>query len=286
MNTAGNIIDRLPTEFKVAGNSTLVSWLKFIFIPFGFHFQILKYTLWNYFIKILWPFVSIFVLGLIVWLRGQRQNQQIKKQRAFFWAGILIGSWLVFYYGNWLFIDKLVLKNNTIGSSYMRYWVPLNILIIPFIAYLLYWIQNQLWPKILRYGLIGLILICLFAFSWQMVFYTPGDGLLDQKKITETYYAQAKKVEILIEDNAVIISDRADKLFFPKKQTIVFDLNYSIFPILKRCGNEIPLYYFTLLPDKDIAYINERKIKAFELELTEPKIIDEQFRLFKLIKTQ
>lgn len=277
-NTIAPIFERLPGEFRVSGSSKVISLLKFIFIPFGFNPKVIALTFYNYFIKFLWPFILFFVLGLIVWLK----NKSEKIQRVYFVSGIMAGAWLIFYYGNWLFIDKLVLKNNVIGSSYARYWLPLYILILPVIAYFFFWLRRQKFSCYLISILIAIFISGLFIFSAYYVLAAPGDGLLAQREVTRVYYDQAKKVDALVEKNAIIISDRADKLFFPQRQTIVFDLNYAIFPILKKVVNAVPFYYLTLMPDKDINYINERKIANLGLKFDSPRQIDEQFRLFRL----
>jgi len=278
-----SFLQSLPSELQSKqSSSTLPGYLKLIFIPFGFHAKLILLNFYNYFISALWPYIILFVLGGLIILYKLYKKQISKRGKIYVWISLLTCAWLSFYYGSWQFIDQLVLKYNTISSSYTRYWLIMNILILPIIAYFLVKIWQFKCVKYLNYTFVALILALLCIFSANLVYNSKYDGLIAQKQVIETYYAQAQKVDQIIENNAIIITNRADKVFWPKRRVVMFNLDYSIFPIIKDVLDKTPVYYFTLMPDRDIDYINQQKINEFGLIFSEPMQIDEQFRLFKL----
>ena len=283
-NQTDGVLDRLPTEFEVATQKDWKAYLKLIFMPFGFHPKILALNLKSYMLEFLWPYCLMFGFGAVLWIINAFRNKVSKKEVVFAVSSFVGAFWLVIYYGSWVFVDQLVLKNNTIGSSYTRYWLPLIILFLPVIAYLLdHLLKLKVLPA-LKYILVIMIISWLGFYSFTLVYLTTGDGLFSQREVISTYYKQYKKVNSLVESNAIIINNRADKIFFPEKRVIQFDLNYDIFPVIKKIVNDVPFYYYTMMPEKDINYINNKKISEFGLKLVEPQIIDQQFKLFKLVE--
>ncbi|NQT49683.1 hypothetical protein HQ571_03240 [Candidatus Kuenenbacteria bacterium] len=283
LSSGGAIMDRMPPELQVSGGMKIVTYLKLIFAPFGFYEKTILWNFGKYFVEFLLPYVVLCFVGGIVWLINAFKKQVTKNQVCFAVCSFLISVWLVLYYGSWEFVDLLVLENNTVGSSYVRYWLPLNILILPLIAYLLAESLKLKVYKWLKITLITVVIISLTTYSALIVYDSPGDGLVAQKKVIESYYVRAEKVNSFIENDSVIITDRADKLFFPRHQVAVFDLDYTVFSRLQTAINYKPIYYLTLRPETDINYINEKKIKSLNLQLNKFKQIDEQFNLYKLV---
>lgn len=277
-----NLIEQMPSEFTISKQSTTLAYLQAIFLPFGFHPKLMVLNFYKYFLKFLWPYVILFLGGLILLWRNKRKKRIEKKEKIFVLIGFCISAWLVIYYGNWLLADKLVLAQNTISSSYVRYWLPINIIILPIIAYLIVELNNlKLSKKIITSIQISLIVI-LILFSANLVYRTPGDGFIAQHQTIARYYEQAKLVQSIVPADAIIIVDRADKLFFPKYRVIVFNGDASIFPRLKNLATNLPLYYFTDSPDTNIQTINQTNLLHLKMTLTQPRKIDDQFRLFKL----
>ena len=103
------------------------------------------------------------------------------------------------------------------------------------------------------------------------------------KKDLWEYYDKKAIISLYTEKNSLIITDRADKIFFPQRKVVSFMMNYDIFKDLPAVVKNIPVYYYTLMPQKDIDYINENKIKEYNLKFVEPKVVDSQFRLYRLI---
>ena len=159
---------------------------------------------------------------------------------------------LVFYYGSWIFVDNMVLQNNTLSSSYTRYWLLILIAFLPFIGYVFdYLLQKRNKFTKFNYGIVILTISILVYLSVTMAFVEPQDGLLAQKEVTVNYYERADKVRSLIENNAIIIVEREDKLFFPTYKVITFEQNYTIFGDLGKIINDNPIYYVSLASDNE-----------------------------------
>ena len=283
-NTTSNLdlLSKLPSELEVGQSESIIGFLKLLFIPFGFYETRILGNFLNYFILMFWPYVGVFICGLIFWMRTWLKNKKITSQLVYLISSLVVSIILIIYYGSWQFVDKMVLENNTIGSSYIRYWLPLNILILPMIAYLLVQIGKLPVKRIWTNLIIGGVLFCLMGYSFTLVYHTPGDGLLDQKKVLQTYHERARVVQGLIPDDSIVITDRTDKLLFPKYKVVDFNLNYAIFPELKKVITKHPVYYLNLLQEEDIDYINDRKLNTLGLQLVKPTKIDSVYKLYKL----
>lgn len=278
------IIDRVPNEFDIqAGESIVNRYLKLVFVPFGFHPKMIWLNFTKYLLVFIMPYMILGALGLLLFIIYLIKRKIPKRQIVFFITSVLVSAYLIIYYGSWEFIDSLVLKHNTIGSSYTRYWLPIQILVLPYIGFLLAKFSQIKVNNILKYSLVSLVIIYLSLYSFSLCYLTPGDGLFNQQRVIKSYYEQYEKVSKIVEPQAIIISNRADKIFFPKYRVVDFNLDYSIFPRIKEIIGKTPVYYFTLMPDKDINYINERKISELNLKLADPVQIDDQFRIYKLI---
>ncbi len=258
-NKAGNVLDGLPTEFETSGSPVWL-YLKLIFAPFGLHLKTILKTVYYYGVEIFYPYFILATAGFVVWLSDYRRGKTNQAQKYFTVFALVMFVWTMMYYGSWVLSDKLVLKNNTIGSSYTRYFLPMYIMFLPYIAYLLKKLRSLPVNKNFIVASVLLIVITLTGFSFYTVFYTEGDGLLAQNKVLNQYYEQRAIVFGMTEENALIVNNRADKIFWPGRSVMMFNLDYSIFPTLAQAPDDLPIYYYSLMPDKDIDYRNEKNL--------------------------
>ncbi len=279
---APNSVAQLPSEFEITTQSATLAYIKAALLPFGFHPKLIVFNFYKYFLKFLWPYVALFVAGMLLFLRNYRQGRLEQKEKIFLLISFVVSLCLFSYYGSWLLADKMVLIQNTISNSYVRYWLPINILILPVIAYFI----TQLGEFKISRKIILLLQICLvtglIVFSINQVYRTPGDGFFDQQKTIAQYYRQAVAVQTIVPKDSIIIVDRADKLFFPKYRVVVFNGDNTIFSKLKNIQGQVPIYYFTNLTDDAINRLNVTDLSALNLIFEHPLKIDENFRLFRL----
>ncbi|OGF29578.1 hypothetical protein A2223_03965 [Candidatus Falkowbacteria bacterium RIFOXYA2_FULL_35_8] len=279
LEKSGTLLDKLPNEFEVEKTNDYFQWVKAVALPFGWNWKNLLKTGFEYFVMFYGPYLFLSIIGLIWFLVEKEKRKQIW---VYLLAVMLAMIWLVFYYGNWQFADSEILKYNTIGSSYMRYWLPVFIMLIPGIGFLFdRLLAVKKWQFFLK-SIVVVTVILLTGYSFFWAYLTPKDGLLAQKQVLEQNYKRHKQVAGYIEDNSILIVDKTDKLFWPKYNVVVFLYDYSIFPEINQIIDKYPVYYMSVMPDKDIDFINRTKINQFNLELKAPLIVDNEYRLFKI----
>jgi len=280
------IWQRLPTAFLIDAAQGLIAYIKLIVAPFGLSWTAIGQSFNDYFIKLLWPYFSLFVVGclwfVVKWTTGRQPFKFWPKQQLVYWlVTILVGLWLVIYYGSWQFDDKLMLKLNTIGISYVRYWLPLSVLLLPGIAYLLDSLANLLKKNWQRYLLLVLVLLPLIFFSVRLAYFAKGDGLLDQRTVINDYYQQFAVIKGLVEPQAVIINDREDKILFPYYSVIMFNGDYSIFEPLKKINAERPLYYLSRI-NPDMYQQVKLRLQNLGWQMEPSYVVDKDYTLYRL----
>lgn len=221
--------------------------VKSLILPFGIHPFAAALNFWTHFVSRFWWLSFLTLLGLIAFLT------QKTKQKAEVFVYVLLSfflfGWLVIYYGSWQFTDLLTVHLNTLGLSYVRYWLPLYLLALPFTAIGLIWLTNFFKNRWKNLVLIILILF-LFYQSADLVLRAKPDSLLPVRNRIASYKESAAEVMDLTEEESVIITVRKDKIFFPDRKVIhtfeALTLNKEILDILPGLTDITPVYYFAL----------------------------------------
>ncbi|RJQ34846.1 hypothetical protein C4566_01650 [Candidatus Parcubacteria bacterium] len=261
-----------PTEFS--GQST--NYFKLLLAPFGFDFGQIVYNFAKYFIKLNWPLFVLAVFGFML-----LTIERLKEKKKSIWYNYYLISFLLFilillYYGSWDIADPLVKNLNQISISYVRYFLPLYILLLPLAAYAIKFIgQKYQWLYLIVVLLVG-------TFSWQLAFYSQPDGLVATKLNLEKYRQQYLAVRDLVEDNAIIISERSDKVFFPAYKVVA---PQGDLPLWSRIANIVelqPIYYFSDKSDELIS-LDRQEAETSGLLIEEGAEISQGFKLYKII---
>lgn len=226
--------------------------LQKLLMPFGLHPTIIREVVADYFVVMLWPLSLLLwwaVIGcLLYWHRLS------KLWRGAYVAYVLVSIWLVILYGSWEFYDHPLLKLETIGTSYVRYWWPIWILGLPFLAKVWsLWSDKEARFMHIKRSAGAWILLCL-----MVVFYAPWailtaytsqpEGLLTSLSVYAQDDAVRDKVMATTDKGAVILAHTMDKIIWPGRQVI-----YSL-----------P----TPQTKKIVAQLLAQKIKIYELQMT------------------
>jgi len=252
----------LPTEFSDSSSN----YFKMIFIPFGFYpFLILK-NFFNYFVNILQYSLLPILFSFIFLLFKLKVNKKFKERRI--WKYYLISlitifSIILIYYGSWDIVDPLVKELNTISISYVRYFLPLFILILPLTAlfFNIITFNNKGFNKICRMIILYLVFIIP---SFSLAFLPTNDGLFKNHENLLEYYDQFRQVKEIVPKDSVIISERSDKVFFPYYKTITFQDIEGFWDRVDNI-NDREVYYYT---DKntDMKYIEINNFKLIKIK--------------------
>lgn len=258
---------------------------------FGFHPRQSLQMFDVYVIKMFWYLFFPFVFGFLsasIW-----QRKILKKVWPYGLSWLLLSAILILYYGSWKFVDNPDPNSFTIGNSYTRYWLPIYIFLIPFtaifisnISRLFFWVKNKLSYRIIS-ACISIIAVVFIIFtSFKFVYSGSEEGLKNyffQLSIAKT---EVNKITILTENDAVIITEYHDKFFFPERKVIVgrFDdnnMNKNYYNLTQY----LPVYYYNFtLPETDLKYLNNRRLKEFGLGIELVEDVNDTFSLYKIIR--
>jgi hypothetical protein len=227
-----------------------------------------------------WLFV-FGLLGAILFLLNIKKWKT--KHYAYFISYCLFSLVLIFYYGSWDFHDNPNPNSFTIGNSYTRYWLPIYLGAIPLASIFIIKICNiKKWKysKIILQSIAVLLII-----SWSIYFVIKGseEGLLASSQKQRASFSEWQNVISQTEKNSIIITRYHDKLLFPERKVIVglFDDDN----MLKQYANLttlMPVYYYNFtLPEKDLVWLNQRRLAKFNLTIKSKKQIN-NFSLYRL----
>ncbi len=296
-------------DSTLSGNTSLLAkaWqkIKNTIFYFGFHpdksYLMFKIYFVNMFFWFFWPAI----IGLVTFFSYFKQVKQ--KHIAYLLSYLTISLILVLYYGSWDFHDNPDPNAATIGNSYTRYWLPMYLGALPFMAYLFKRLtliicqffrrsqqgqiamefKKKLRPVFCRYGLRAAIYIVILFFSFNFVWTGSDEGLfyLYQNNISEK--KQWHSVLSITKQNGVIITLYHDKLFFPERKVIVGLFNdKAMVSVYAQLARLLPLYYYNFnLRPQDIEYLNSRRLKEAGLRIEKIKNITPDFTLYRLWPT-
>ncbi len=228
-----------------------------LILPFGFHPYLVTLNFWTHYLSRFWWLSLLAVLGLVAFL-SQKGKQKIEIF-VYILLSFFIFIWLGIYYGSWQFDDQLTVHLNTLGLSYIRYWLPLYILALPFIAIGLMWLTNFFKRRLQNLFLV-ILLSFLFYQSANLVLLAKPDSILPVRNRIAGYKEVAATVIKEAEDGSVIVTVRKDKVFFPERKVIhtfeALSLNPELVDILPKLVKITPVYYYALGPEPSLELEN------------------------------
>jgi len=285
--------------------------IKNAFFHFGFNPRQSVKMFYYYFVDmfpwIFWPAV----FGFLLFLKGIRKWQ--KQHYVYLISSLIFSALLIFYYGSWKFNDNPNVNNFTIGNSYTRYWLPIYLASLPLASIFFLKLTKALFPSFKKETTQGnlleansltekiksnllpksnffvnatrvVIIAVVYFISIAFILFGSEEGLIYAAQNQSVSKIELEKVLALTENDAVIITRYHDKVFFPERKVIVglFDNDVMNFRY-SRLAEFLPLYYYNFtLPEKDLKYLNDIRLKAFSLNIKQIKKITNDFTLYKI----
>lgn len=186
-------------------------------------------------------------------------------------AALAVAAWLVIFYGSWTIYDSPDPNAVTIGSSYLRYWLPLFIVSVWPVA----WAAAKLWDRARWRPWLVALAVLLAVLSAATVFGAPGEGLLAMRAANERYVGVKAGLLELTDRKSIIVVDRADKFLFPDRSVVVPLRSDATFAILPKLVRATQTYYFGVtFPDKDFNWLNEVRLKPLGLRIAPVRAFD------------
>ena len=288
--------------------------------PFGIHWDNILANLWNYGVWLVWPFALLALLGCVLFFRKElvnlfyssvRRSSDERVKFIYFFCYLFLSIYLILYYGSWKLTDNILGQDAvSLEQSYARYWLPIYILGLPFAAIALRSIfsirlpvssvhyaeqrgiirrttrkifgrLSELFFEILRIGAASLVIFLLFNFSVSSVVLEHSVGLAKVRQNTLEYKEVALKAKRTIEPNAVIVSGKADKIFFPEFKVIASEIDTNKkAKQLKKILRKAPVYISIL----DFAGQSEKlnKLERYGFKIGKEIEAGEGVKLYKL----
>lgn len=247
--------------YSMGSQSSIFSMI----FPFGFHPKRAFVNFYNYFINIFWWYGTPIILGLLgVFRKYKRLTDEQKYYTVIF---CLLSLFLIFYYGSWSISDNLDPEKVTIGTSYIRYWLPIYVFSIPFAAYFFQKILSYFKQKGHKFILASIFTATLAYFSYYLVWIKTEESLVSVQERIKEYYIKRDAVSEIIPEDAIIMTERSDKIFFPKFNVITEPRKDAVLIQVKNMlADNLPVFYYTFLSDKDV-YEYEKHMNIFGLGL-------------------
>lgn len=212
-------------------------------------------------------------------------KEVLKRKFLYLLVFIVISCYLAMYYGSWVFHDTPDASLITIGTSYTRYWLPIYIMSLPFIAFFFVKIAELAKYKFPKFVFLFIFCAGIVLYNAFQIYYSPHEGLAEQIEGVNEYSYKKERVMELTEDNALIINQYYDKLFFPERKVIASKMydDRNIMKFLPILASRAPLYYYSFgLNKDDINFINRKYLAKYGLKLADGKSVYKDEILWKL----
>lgn len=263
------VITDVTETSSVSWSERINSFITPIF-PFGIHPRAIVKSVFSYFFLFWWFTVpSLFSFVWFVWSAlKERKTEQGRRFLIICGATVFSGLWLLLAYGSWSFNDNPDPTQVTIANSYVRYWLPIFVAgTIPFawgIKNVLDCINSIFWKKFIT---IGGFVILSGLFVWS-VWFSAADGLLKMRSVLSESQQIRQSVLLQVDQKAVIVVDRADKIFFPFRRVIYPLRSEETYESIPRILEHVPVYYFGVtFPQKDTEYLNNIKLPPLGIQI-------------------
>jgi hypothetical protein len=278
--------------------------------PFGFNLRTIASHVYHFLVRFFWYFSVPAGLGLLLWLLkfifrarlpvrqvSQRSSRRksaaepnapqtnvdttpsgadiskqnfYKRQWAYLIILFLVTCFLLLYYGSWQFTDRIAQTTVAIGNSFIRYWLPIYLGMLPFIGLLVYWfisLFKKTWPRIVIAGLlIGLISMP----SFLSVFWSSDESLMSLRDNIYIQQITSQKLTALVSPESIVLLGfkQADKIFYPEHRRIIPELAVPRdYEALRTLANHSELYYYHFAPTTTVEYLSRRDFEPYGLAI-------------------
>ena len=270
--------DPLPVEVEVEGLSVVPdpSVIPYV-LPFGFHELNIVRNVWVFHLKFFHVWTILALFGLVMLLLDIRHTFTVEqKKRA--WQLLGGAGFVTFYlfimYGSWHFRDNPDPTDITIGTSYIRYWLPVTVFMTALSGYGISRAMQR-WAKRMGDSIVPRLLLIVIVLGSYMTFYAPDEGILEMQETLRGNMAERSAVLSATTASDIIVVDRADKILFPSRNVIVPLRDEGTYASLGAAhgavrDNGASLYYFGLtLPEEDIEHLDTEVLAEHDLRILE-----------------
>lgn len=240
-----------------------------IFFPFGLSAKDTAKNVLAYGMGLFWWMTLLTAIGIPLAYPARSVPAEARQaRRAYLLSAAVATLYLAFLYGSWTFFDNPDKTQVTIGNSHVRYWLPVFVLSTPLAAFAVRWISRRAFTDLARRLAVAAMVVACFGLSVRVAFFSPQDGLVQAAAELADSRDIRTRVLALTEEDAVIVVDRADKLFFPYRRVLYPLRDEATYALMPRIVLRVPLYYYGItLPPVDVEYLNADKLASLGLRI-------------------
>ncbi|MBU4482159.1 hypothetical protein KKC16_01780 [Patescibacteria group bacterium] len=265
-----------------SGEIQSINYFQALVLPFGFHPRVMLFhVFYKYILNLFWLWIILYFAGLIVFLKIKKTEKEKKYIPLF-----IIPYSLFIYYGSWFFQDSTDPNLISLGSSYVRYFLPLFIFSLPLIAFLLVKIGMYLKKKnkIVFQCSSVLVFLCLSAFSCYQVYFANSESLISVKNQLIKYQIQNQSLlEKINPDDIIYLSAGTDKILFPERKHLIVPQDGIEWIEIKKLLNYKKVYYFHHNENTSLEELNKNIFNQENLKLENEILINGGGKLFNVI---
>lgn len=264
----------IPEGLAVVSGSPVTIWHQLFSIaqqfiaPFGFHPVSIIYTLYHYGLKMFWwlvlPAVLAFLFAGYQWYRGTL----VPKFQGYLLVTVAISVFISSYYGSWYFHNN-VSGLALIGSSQVRYFLPVYILLIPVIVWGVVELLKKFRHKQTQMLITSILVIAWVGLSSWSVLWRGPESLMAVAATVTDYQRINREVRQQTSNDAVIITAYNDKVFFPKRRVITYWQDDNYLEPLRKIISQVPVYLYAIKPT-EISYLKDKGFEVNFVATTTP----------------
>jgi|GEM_PF-426949 len=257
---------------------------KLLVSPFGWHPRHIALNGYNYLVKFFWQFTIPAVFGFILWLFAKEPQKNLvklprtngasgerKRQQAYLVALLIITIYLLIFYGSWMISDRIDQQAVSIGTSFVRYWLPIYLGLLPFVAVVINSVisllRHRAWPKPI---LAGLMIALLVLPGIRLAFWDTDESLIMIRDNVRESQTKLLKLKQAVPEDAIVVLGfkQADKIFFPEYKRIITELVGSYdYESVARLIKQADIYYYHFAGPEDVAAISRRDFEPFGIKI-------------------
>lgn len=213
------------------------------YFPWGIHPRQALTVVWDYYVMLFWYSTIPAILGTVFFIARCKVYSLLQRKYAF--LVILLAAWLSLYYGSGV-IDDNINQEVTIGVSYVRYFLPLYILLIPFSVLGVSHILKNIKQLQLRRAAATVLILFSIMLGGYDVYVRYDDSLISVAATLMENRQVRNEVVALTPNDAIILSMRHDKIFFPERSVAHVNSYEELKKLIDVLHGPRPLYVYTI----------------------------------------
>lgn len=261
--------------------------------PFGFSPRSIAVNSYNYLIKF-FPYWTVpAIIGAIVYLILPKRQIQVSYSKRFVLTayGSPLIAYLLIFYGSWQFTDRIDENVISLGTSYLRYWLPIFVASLPLTAFLIYTFTRFIIPKKFKYfklcrpAVALIIILALFIPSINLTLRRTDESLFLLTALSQNRVKAGRLSQIISANDIVVLSfPQADKIFFSEHKKIITALvNDADYAALKNLVKTNKVYYYTFADANIVAFVSRRDFEPCGMIITDGQPVLGNEWIYKII---